>query len=280
MCKVPDKMSDIVDLDNNKITLEEIEYISRNKIAKKEYQLKYNINLYSNILLRLTHKYFNETDAEIFWEKILAHRSYLYHRLNRDPGLMVSCLDYLTNIERILVEATIIEEGKSEFIITTNLIDELTKLFVRSVFDVILLKEYDYAKRSQSPLSLLMLDLDDFKVVNDEFGHQKGDVILEKIGLIILGSIRSMDIACRYGGEEFVVIMPNTEKKYALQIAERIRSHIDHMDFIDVHVTASIGISTLSFNSKSVAEFLKSVDIALYKAKNAGKNQVQCHNEI
>jgi diguanylate cyclase (GGDEF)-like protein len=187
---------------------------------------------------------------------------------------LVSCLDYLTNVENILSDATIIEEGKSEYIITSNLVDELTSLFIRGVFDVIIMKEFDYSKRLGIPLSLLLIDIDDFKKVNDQYGHQKGDEVLSKIGAVIHKSVRSMDIACRYGGEEFAVIMPNTESKSATLIAERIRNNIELHDFDIFFVTVSIGISSLYDDISSLTDFIFKADEALYKAKALGKNKV------
>jgi len=272
--KYKNKVNDIVDIDKNKITLQDIEFISRNEMSQNEYIIKFNEELYSDIFLKLTHRYFTDEVARVFWPKVLKHRDELVIRLKRDPGLIVSCLDYLTNIEHILIDATIIEEGKSEYIITTNLIDSMTSLFIRSVFDVVIKKETDFSCRSKNPLSLMMIDLDDFKEVNDSFGHQVGDNVLSVIGRLILDSVRKMDIACRYGGEELVVIMPNTDLNSSLLIAERIREKIAEYDFDGFNVTASIGLSVLDENDTDVIDLVYLADKALYKAKNSGKNRV------
>jgi len=200
--KKKEKMDDIVDLDKNKVTMQDIDFVSKDEMSNAEYIVKFNDDIYSDIFLKLTHRYFTKEIAQLFWRKVLDHRETLIEQLNRDPGLVVSCLDYLTNIENILIDATIIEEGKSQYIITTNLVDKMTKLFIRAVFDVVLEKEMDYSLRTKSPLALLMIDLDDFKKVNDKFGHQKGDEVLSIIGQLIINSVRKMDVACRYGGEE------------------------------------------------------------------------------
>lgn len=202
------------------------------------------------------------------------HHNDLISQLGRDPGILVSCLDYFTNIEHILLEATIIEEDISKYIVTSNLIDKLTKLFIKGVFDVIMLKESDYSRRFNTPLSLLMIDIDDFKLVNDHHGHQKGDDVLSKVGAIILDSTRSMDIACRYGGEEFAIIMPNTESESAKYTADRIRSNIEAYDFDNVSVTVSIGVCTSVNDDTTLNDFIYSADEVLYKAKKTGKNKV------
>jgi len=272
-------MNDIVDIDKNKITLEDIEFISRDEMSQNEYIIKFNDEIYSDIFLRLTHRYFSDEVARLFWLRVLNHRDELIIRLKRDPGLIVSCLDYLTNIENILVDATIIEEGKSQYIITTNLIDNMTSLFIRSVFDVFIKKEKDFSVRTKTPLALMMIDLDDFKEVNDNFGHQAGDNVLSVIGGLILESIRKMDIACRYGGEELAVIMPNTDLSSSKIIAERIRKKIEEYEFDGFKVTASIGLSIFDSNANNTIDLVYLADKALYKAKMNGKNRVVTSRE-
>jgi len=269
-----EKMDDIVDLDKNKITMEDVDFVSKDEMSNGEYIVKFNDDLYSDIFLRLTHRYFTQEIAQLFWRKVLIHRDELAEQLNRDPGLVVSCLDYLTNVENILIDATIIEEGKSQYIITTNLVDKMTNLFIRTVFDVILEKEMDYSLRTKTPLALLMIDLDDFKKVNDRFGHQKGDEVLSIIGQLIISSVRKMDVACRYGGEELSVIMPNTELRESEIIAERIRKKISAYDFGRFTITASIGISVFEPNDEKMSDLVYLADKALYLAKKNGKNRV------
>jgi len=269
-----EKMDDIVDLDKNKITMEDVDFVSKDEMSNGEYIVKFNDDLYSDIFLRLTHRYFTQEIAQLFWRKVLIHRDELAEQLNRDPGLVVSCLDYLTNVENILIDATIIEEGKSQYIITTNLVDKMTNLFIRTVFDVILEKEMDYSLRTKTPLALLMIDLDDFKKVNDRFGHQKGDEVLSIIGQLIISSVRKMDVACRYGGEELSVIMPNTELRESEIIAERIRKKISAYDFGRFKITASIGISVFEPNDEKMSNLVYLADKALYLAKRNGKNRV------
>ncbi len=272
--KKKEKMDDIVDLDKNKVTMQDIDFVSKDEMSNAEYIVKFNDDIYSDIFLKLTHRYFTKEIAQLFWRKVLDHRETLIEQLNRDPGLVVSCLDYLTNIENILIDATIIEEGKSQYIITTNLVDKMTKLFIRAVFDVVLEKEMDYSLRTKSPLALLMIDLDDFKKVNDKFGHQKGDEVLSIIGQLIINSVRKMDVACRYGGEEISVIMPNTELQESEIIAERIRKKISSYDFGGVKITASIGISIFEPKDEKMSDLVYLADKALYIAKRNGKNQV------
>jgi diguanylate cyclase (GGDEF)-like protein len=260
--------------------LKDIEFVSKDDLTEEDYILKFDNDLYADIFLKLTHRLFSQEVAQTFWKKVLHHRQDLIIKLKRDPGIIVSCLDYLTNVEEILIDATIIEDGKSQFIITTNLVDKMTQLFIRGVFDVVLKKEIDYSQRNCTPLSLLMIDLDDFKRINDTFGHQKGDEVLSIVGELILKSVRKMDIACRYGGEEFSVIMPNTNLIDAEIIAERIRKKTSEYVFGKFRVTASIGVSILQADDKEMSDLVFLADEALYYAKENGKNRVVTSKSI
>jgi diguanylate cyclase (GGDEF)-like protein len=119
-----------------------------------------------------------------------------------------------------------------------------------------------------------MLDLDDFKQVNDEFGHQKGDQVLVKLADVIRTTIRAMDIAGRYGGEEFAVILPETDAAAAAESAERLRRAVESAYRQEVQVTASIGVACYPTDGDDVDALVQSADDALYQAKAAGKNRV------
>ncbi|WP_338056048.1 GGDEF domain-containing protein [Thermanaerosceptrum fracticalcis] len=120
--------------------------------------------------------------------------------------------------------------------------------------------------------SVIFLDVDYFKAYNDTYGHVAGDVVLQKTAEIIKNSIRSVDIAGRYGGEEFVIILPGTEKEGAAKVANRIRKSIETYPFPYRQVTASLGIA-LAKNNDSVDSLLERADQALYQAKRQGKNR-------
>ncbi len=157
--------------------------------------------------------------------------------------------------------------------------DHLTGLFQRRVFDNILLKEVSRSIRHQSFLSIAMLDLDHFKLVNDDFGHAVGDTVLISISHILLALMREADLVCRFGGEEFVILMPNTQLSDAQLIAERIRLAVENEIFSteknDLKVTISIGIAEFhSAHEKTPEELLKKADDCLYQAKHNGRNQV------
>lgn len=160
--------------------------------------------------------------------------------------------------------------------------DQLTDLANRRLFDYVLNREFDKVKRTSRPLSLLMIDIDYFKQVNDLYGHLAGDAILEQLGSLMKKYFRSIDMSARYGGEEFVVILPDTDQENAMLVAERFRTLVaDHTFVIDsknLHLSVSIGVATHNIKSGGgfahVEAFIHATDQALYQAKQQGRNRI------
>jgi diguanylate cyclase (GGDEF)-like protein len=154
----------------------------------------------------------------------------------------------------------------------------LTELWNHGYFQYLLGVEIETAKAISKPLSLIMLDIDDFKVYNDMLGHQAGDMILKNLALLLKNQSRKMDYVCRYGGEEFTVILPQTDKKEAYYIAERLRENIAKHTFIHQEIlprkiiTVSIGLATFPQDGSSSSDLLTYADKVLYEAKKKGKN--------
>lgn len=156
--------------------------------------------------------------------------------------------------------------------------DELTNLFTQRHFRTSIDRHFlDYEKYGEK-LTLLMLDIDDFKKVNDTYGHMVGDSVLKDVAERIMLSIRDNDLAFRYGGEEFTVILPSTDSGGAKHVAERIREDIANHVFEDgtsnLKITVSIGVSTCPDNANTVRDLILTADQALYGAKHTGKNKV------
>jgi len=158
--------------------------------------------------------------------------------------------------------------------------DGLTGLHNRRYLDSHLQTLFDRAMARRRSLSVMMTDLDRFKSVNDTYGHDAGDEVLREFARRLRQNIRGIDLACRYGGEEFVVVMPDTEGHIAEKVAERIRAEIAHEPFAigkdgqTIEITISIGVSALKRGADSVAEMMKRADVALYEAKKTGRNRV------
>ncbi|GAB4484204.1 MAG: diguanylate cyclase [Thermodesulfovibrionales bacterium] len=157
--------------------------------------------------------------------------------------------------------------------------DVLTGLFNRRRFHDVVGKEFERAKRYAMPLSIIMLDIDHFKQVNDRYGHQAGDGVLKQISEIILKSIREVDTASRFGGEEFIVVLPNTDRKDALTVAERMRKTISETAFPDVpdtRVTVSLGVAGIPDDLIATEEqMVRCADYALYTSKKGGRNRIE-----
>jgi diguanylate cyclase (GGDEF)-like protein len=158
--------------------------------------------------------------------------------------------------------------------------DPLTKLKNRRYADEALELEFVRANRHKASFSILMIDLDFFKRINDEYGHPAGDAVLVEAAARILRVLRSSDVAARIGGEEFLIILANVGAEGAAIAAERWRSAISNNPFTlpngdQIEITASLGAATFSPEYSSVAEFVESVDAALYRAKENGRNRVE-----
>ena len=157
-------------------------------------------------------------------------------------------------------------------------IDGLTNLNNRRYWQECFEREYKLAMRNGSAITLMMLDIDHFKRINDNYGHSVGDRVIQMLGLLIKKATRSTDILGRYGGEEFAVVLPNTETKEAAIVAERLRRVVEKstVKYEDqfVQFTISIGISQLKPVYQNAGQWLESADQALYKAKEAGRNRL------
>jgi diguanylate cyclase (GGDEF)-like protein len=157
--------------------------------------------------------------------------------------------------------------------------DSLTKLFNRGYLNDALDREVHRAQRHQHPISVLMIEIDDFKLFNDNFGHDAGDAVLQKVAALIQASTRRDDIACRFGGDEFTMILPLTTLEMAQECAERLRESACHLTVFHEdrqlkNLTISIGIATYPNHGATGLLTLRAADKAMYRAKLAGKNRV------
>jgi diguanylate cyclase (GGDEF)-like protein len=163
-----------------------------------------------------------------------------------------------------------------------NITDPLMCIKNRRYLDRKLDEEFSKAKRYELPLSVMMIDIDHFKNVNDIYGHDIGDVVLKNIGALIAKSIRESDCAARYGGEEIVVVFPMTDAQHAFKMAERLRKEIAvsmmlpadlEKNIQELYVTVSIGVAGITPETLTVDQLMKKADIAMYRAKNDGRNK-------
>jgi GGDEF domain-containing protein len=184
--------------------------------------------IYVDMLFVLTHQYFPEETARQRWDNIIYHKNTMEKRLGRALGISVAAMDYLANVDRVLEVPCVISKRKIAEIAEIALKNGLTQLFDVSTFRTKLEIEIRRYKRYGSEVSLIMIDIDDFKQINDSYGHPEGDRVLSEISTIILKTARDLDICSRYGGEEFAVILPQTCQEEALRLAERIRKRVEN----------------------------------------------------
>lgn len=165
-------------------------------------------------------------------------------------------------------------------IINTAIIDKLTSAYTRKMLDDLLDENIENAELNSGFFSVVMIDIDNFKKINDKYGHLLGDKILKKLGEVVKSNIRKNDLFFRYGGEEFLILLPDTNKHDALNLAERIRKKMETSLFVDGRaVTASFGIASFPDDAEWKEELLEKADKALYVAKERGKNRCELWDE-
>jgi len=156
----------------------------------------------------------------------------------------------------------------------------MTELHNYRYFEMRLKEEVMRHSRTKQEVSLIILDIDFFKNYNDTLGHQAGDEVLRKLGVILKDTVRENDIVARYGGEEFAVILPGVEPVGAMILADRIRENVDNNKFANQEIqpkgnlTISVGVATLPDQAKDAKDLIYKADTALYTAKRSGRNQV------
>jgi len=189
----------------------------------------------------------------------------------------------LVTLQRELTRKNIELERLNAEVQRLAITDSLTGLYNRRGFFELSQREVERAKRFGRPFSVIMLDIDHFKSINDTYGHEAGDQVLEKVTARLRDKLRTVDIVGRYGGEEFSILLPESEPAGALEAGERLRRCIAD-ELIEtsqgiLKVTISLGLTTLTDNSKTLEELLKFADQALYQAKEAGRNRVCAYGE-
>jgi diguanylate cyclase (GGDEF)-like protein len=184
------------------------------------------LRFFSDLLYSITHQYFAPEVAEKLWSEVLRHKYELSKAVGRNVGVAVAALDYLSNITKDMDLATLVGEAHIGEIVGLSLRDGLTGLFNHTYFYQQIDLEMKRFVRYGSLVTLVLIDIDDFKAVNDTYGHREGDRILAAMGKTLLHLARDSDICCRYGGEELAVILPLTDSREAGAIAERMRAEL------------------------------------------------------
>ncbi len=223
------------------------------------------------------HLEFTEDEAALHWERIIGNYEALSQRLSRKPSVHVAIVDYFTSEKHVLDSPLLVEVRVFRQTERLAMIDGLTGIFNRRYMDIMLKKEFNRCDRYGKCLSVCILDIDDFKNINDTRGHQFGDEVLRALSTLIKDTIREEDVVCRYGGEEFLVILPETDADGARALAERAHAALkDSPLFQTSGVTFSAGVATYPASAGDVATLVMAADRALYQAKFLGKDRIEC----
>lgn len=205
---------------------------------------------------------------------------------DEEKGLSLDAADYIIKpfnppVVKLRVRNQIQIVNQLRTIECLSMIDQLTNIPNRRSFDDRLKIEWKHAVRENEPISLMVLDLDRFKAINDTYGHQQGDIVLKTVADVVVHILkRPNDFVARWGGEEFVVLMPNTSLEGALDVAEKIRHEVENtlipgISGEELKITVSIGVTSLiPALDDSIETFFSKADKALYTAKEAGRNKV------
>jgi len=244
-------------------------------------ELEFGEDLCGELIYQLVHLRFEPGEAREHWDLLLAHRREMEEALSKRVDLRVALVSYFVEVAQKLENPTVIEMKLLEQTRALAYRDELTGLRNFRFFRDFLDRELIRGDRFGEPVSLIMTDVDDFKVYNDRFGHEVGNRALATIGEILGDTVRGLDLAARFGGEEFVLVIPSTPKLGAREVAERARKLIeDGFTGSDEGegLTVSMGVATYPADAADDEELIRSADRALYLAKSQGKNQVQLYD--
>jgi diguanylate cyclase (GGDEF)-like protein len=240
---------------------------------------------YRLIINLLTSLEMEEQEARNHYFRILENKYYLSEKMGRDIGIRVAALDYFQNIIKSLKNPKIMEISFFEQILKLSKEDPKTGCYNSKFISEFIVKEIKKAKRHRLKLSLIMTDIDDFKSVNDNFGHLAGDKVLKEFCGILSKSARDEDIIARFGGDEFMVVLPQTNREGARCFAERTiagcKKYFEgKKEMTDkVNITFSCGIATYPDDALEYEGLVKAADNALYSAKRLGKNKICCNPE-
>ena len=251
-------------------------------------------NLYVELLYFLTYRRFTPAQAESIWPAILKHKRRMEDQLGRAVRFRVAALDYLHDKTSLLKGVRLVGKSEMDSLLSHVVVDEVSMVYNRRFFNETLSSEVNRARRYGNPLSLLILDLDNFKEINDRFGHLEGDFALRQVGRLLRENTRQADAVCRYGGDEFAAILPETSGSEAYTLAERVRRAIgrviiepsrlresgegtsdgaveseDHLI-----LSVSIGGATFPADCEETEELVRQADLLCLEAKRNGKNRI------
>ncbi len=262
------------DAHNTEVVLARLESITKES----------GIGGHAALLLILTHLAFDEEEARRHWEAILAHRRKMSEALRRDVGVRVSVLDYFLNVNRRLVQPTLIDLKMYEGGDRPSPVDPLTGLATDRTFRAAVQSETRRARRYGQNVSLVLFDLDGFAEVNAAVGELVADRLLRETAILLHNKVRDIDVLARPGEDELALVLPETDRNGALLVAERFRREVEsHFSYREaagkgVPFTVSAGVACYPEDASTSEALLERAAQALYQAKASGKNTVHVYH--
>jgi len=256
------------------------EDIPESKEARSSFE-KDRVAVYKMIFSNVTPLHIPDDNVIRLWKEIMSHKYVLSEKIGRNVGFRVAALDYLFNIKKSISSPTFLENTEYEQLINDAQLDFKTGVYNTRTIYRIIDREIDRSKRYGLVFSLLLLDLDNFKVFNDTMGHLNGDKLLSEFAAVLKNQLRGIDVAARFGGDEFCILFPQTHRDTAMPACRRINANL--LDIVENSfqnappVSLSGGIVMFPFNGISRHHLLSEADNALYRAKEAGKNKIFDH---
>ena len=237
--------------------------------------------VYVELLYLLTHMRFEAEEAQKHWRAVIRHRQELEDAVGYEMDLSVALVSYFVHVSGKLKNPKVIELKLFEETRASAYKDELTGLHNFRFFQEFLRWEVGRCERSGGEFSIAMGDLDNFKSYNDRFGHDAGNEALQAVGKALQEAGRDQDVVVRYGGEEFVLIMPETSKEDAGRVADRVCRTVAELELSPSDskngVTISVGVASYPADAGASADLVRCADRAMYTAKAKGKNQAQLY---
>lgn len=242
-------------------------------------QRQYGGYVFQSFFYHLFSLSLDEEQAALVWASCKAEHQKLSQQATLD--FRASFFNTLLQQKELLLEPIIVEKSQWQALQKDVMTDELTGLFNKRYLNKSIEREILRAKRRSTLCSLIFIDIDHFKHLNDKYGHVSGDKVLKAIADVILQSVRSCDLPCRYGGEEFAILLPDTDKQGGQLLAERIREGIHDIRILGIRerVSVSAGVAAFPEDAQNGNELIHLADKAMYQAKHLGRDRVEVYKK-
>ncbi|MCX8096194.1 MAG: GGDEF domain-containing protein [Spirochaetes bacterium] len=270
----------IVDLLNQEYNLGETFFDEIQGLYESVSDPKDKENFFSALLYIISHLEFSEDLAKEHWSKIIQRHKELSAKLGRNISVRTSVIDYFTYNNDILKNPVVIEIFLYDSSEMKVYVDEMTGVYNYRYFKEALWSETRRSERYNLVFSLALIDIDDLKSINAKYGDDKGNLVIKTVAKVIDLNKRAEDTICRYGGDEFIILLPETSKAGAIAFISRIKRKLEEaLNEKGLSATVSIGISEFPTDSRDPAHLVELADKALYTAKLRGKNRTVAWNK-